>query len=162
MTKPDERDFEAIDRSAKSGGSIPPDKNAKKERDAFFSDEPGKISQENRYMRRFAFGAFGLVCLAYFVFLLCILKGFYYGDSSTVKVLLAEQANWHTLIFLGVITAIFAAIPLSLTMALVKMISAPGGEDNNTKIPLITPQVELLRTISDLSKTCHDLAKTIK
>ena len=63
----------------------------------------------------------------------------------------STSGHWHVLVFLGVALTLLAAIPLSLAMALMKMISdkdSTGSDGGDMK----APGIELAKAIIDLCK----------
>lgn len=94
-----------------------------------YKDQHHENLAANRRMRWWTFWAVGLICFAYFGGLLAMLLRLL-SSKYLVAVLSAvpENWNWHVLTLLGVALVVFAAVPLSLGMALMKMISDKADE----------------------------------
>lgn len=103
----------------------------------------------HRKMRLIAFNVVGVLSALYLLCLLCVLWRFFDGELLA-SVIGAQRGtlNWHLLVLTGIALVIFAAIPLSLVMALVKMISDKDEDASNIK----TPTVELGKVLYDLIK----------
>lgn len=128
------------------------DEVARREQRETFNDEPRLISEAHRKMRDKAFWVFGVISVAYLstllILLICTFTGrapllYWLATSSTV--------DWHAWLIIGLALVIFAAVPLSLVMALVRMISHSEGEESR-RSQLVTPQVEMLRICLDMLK----------
>lgn len=61
--------------------------------------------------------------------------------------------QWHALLFLGIVLAIFSATPLSLGLAVIKMISGKS-QDGSTEVKI--PAIELARAITELGRGAND------
>lgn len=100
-------------------------------------------------MRLLAFYVVGILSTAYLLCLLCVLWRFFDGELLAAVIGASRGGiNWHLLVLIGIALVIFAAIPLSLVMALVKMISDKDEDGSNIK----TPTVELGKVLYDLIK----------
>lgn len=111
----------------------------------------------HRRMRWVAFIGMGVFVSLFLLALLAALCRLLSLDSLTVVLGLSTDYQWHSLVFVSVLIAVFAAIPLSLAMALVKMISEK--EDQNDGIDLKTPSTELGKVILDLLKSVINATK---
>mgnify|MGYP001167332229 CR=1 FL=1 len=113
--------------------------------------------EAHRRMRWWAFIGLGTLIALFLVFLLVALTNVFNHESVSVLVAAGSGLNWHILVFLSVVAAIFAAVPLSLAMALVKMISLNQhhGDEGDYK----TPTTELGKVILDLLKSMVQAAK---
>jgi len=110
-----------------------------------------ELSEEaHRSMRGDAFAWLGGTCLVYLLFLLIAI--FALLDDGSLALLLRSGANWHALVLIGLILVIFAAVPLSLAMALVKMISRAGQESDQKAAGITTPQLELFKVFVEMVK----------
>lgn len=111
----------------------------------------------HREMRWVAFiGLGGLIALFLFI-LLCTLVDLLDRNFLLRLVEKGAELNWHVLVFSGVAIAVFAAVPLSLAMALVKMISLTQHSDSSGDYK--TPTTELGKVILDLIKSVANAAK---
>ncbi|KAB7767588.1 hypothetical protein CKY51_10995 [Xanthomonas maliensis] len=99
----------------------------------------------------------GLIALFLFVLLLTLVELL----DRTFLLKLVEQGkelNWHILVFGGVVVAVFAVVPLSLAMALVKMISLSQHSDAGGDYK--TPTTELGKIVLELIKSVAKAAKS--
>ncbi|UYK72562.1 hypothetical protein [Xanthomonas sacchari] len=111
-----------------------------------------ELSEEaNRSLRGQAFVWLGVACLVYLGCLLIALLSLI-DNSSLALLLRTDGTNWHALILLGLILVIFAAVPLSLAMALVKMISRADQETGGKGSGITTPQLELFKVFLEMVK----------
>ncbi|WP_206413889.1 hypothetical protein [Lysobacter enzymogenes] len=102
-------------------------------------------------MRWIAFGVIGVVSLIYLVFLLVAFVKALSGNALAAVVGAANGSSvgWHGLVLMGALFALFSAIPMTLLMALVKMISdKPSSEAPDLK----APTTELGKLFVDLMK----------
>ncbi len=111
----------------------------------------------NRRMRFIAFVGIGAFVSLFLLALLAALCRLLSLDSLTVVLGLSSNYQWHSLVFVSVLVAVFAAIPLSLAMALVKMISEKDGHGDGGDLK--TPSTELGKVILDLLKSVISAAK---
>lgn len=118
------------------------------------TDQVIKNLEAHRRKRWFAFWSISVFSAAFFGLLWFAIFNVFKGHFLT-GVLGAASANWswHILVFLGAALVILAAVPLSLTMGIVKMISEKenreeGGGEGMVKSPFL----ELAKQIADLSK----------
>lgn len=99
-------------------------------------------------MQWWAFLGLGIVCLAFLLFLMMIMY-----DMITDKEALAvvvHAADWHVLTFLGIALIVFASVPLSIALAILRMVSQGGPTENKEskeELALTTPQLELVKTV---------------
>lgn len=116
-----------------------------------FRDQIERNHAAHRSMRWFAFGFAGAVAVCYLIALLLVLYRLL--DPAGMAAVLgapSASAGWHGLVLVGIVIVIFAAIPLSLTMALVKMIS---DRQQDEELALKTPSTELGKILLDLLKS---------
>ncbi len=100
-------------------------------------------------MRQVAFYSAGALSAVYLVCLLCVLWKFFDGELLAAIIGASQdEVNWHILVLIGIGLVIFAAIPLSLVMAVVKMVS---GKDEDTS-DIKTPTSELGKVLYELVK----------
>ncbi len=123
--------------------------NAKEE---VYEDETRLNKEANRKMRRLAFNVVGGVCVLYVLVLLCVLWRFFDGRLlASVLGAPGGHLDWHLLVLIGVALVVFAAIPLSFTMALVKMISDSSSQEDSFELK--TPNTELGKVLLELIKS---------
>ncbi|KFN42314.1 hypothetical protein N789_14065 [Arenimonas oryziterrae DSM 21050 = YC6267] len=104
----------------------------------------------NRELRGSAFRLLGLMSFAYLVALLVILIGFFNAEKAPA--IISHAWNWHVYVLVGIVLIVFAAIPLTLAMALVKMITEKP-DDKWEVADIKTPNVELAKIFADFIKT---------
>jgi len=109
----------------------------------------------HREMRWVAFSALGGLSLVFFVSLLWMLLRFANLPAIGALLILGKDSNWHVLVLLGLGLVVIAAIPLSLSLGLMKMISAT--EDQGPTVS--TPTTEAVKVVADL---ISQLYKSIK
>lgn len=119
-----------------------------------FGDSLQREFRENvkahRTKRWVAFISAGVVCAIFFLLLAAVFFRIFFGDLLVGVVgAAANNSSWHALIFLGGAMVLLAAIPLSLAMAMVKMISDRDREEGGD---IKTPNVELGKVLVDLLK----------
>ncbi|MCF3492626.1 hypothetical protein GUV62_07890 [Stenotrophomonas maltophilia] len=124
-----------------------------------YDDEFRLNQRANREMRRLAFNVVGGVSALYVIVLLCVLWRFFDG-RLLASILGAPGANldWHMLVLIGVALVIFAAIPLSLAMALVKMISESSTKADSFDLKM--PNTELGKVLLELFKSMLAASKS--
>lgn len=103
-----------------------------------------------RKMRWIAFGVLGVLCSIYLVCLVVALTTLFLNPETLAIV--STVKDWHFLTLLGIALVIFAAIPLSLSLALVRMISGKGPGDEKQELSITTPQLELFKVIIEAAK----------
>ncbi|WP_313319655.1 hypothetical protein [Stenotrophomonas sp.] len=145
--------------SAKDEGAVKPPAPA--------NGDPGKIDPDltpdgmkreleknvaaNRSKRWWAFAFVGLVVAAFFALLLAAFCKLFFGTYLVDAIKAANESwQWHVLVFLGVSLVLLAAIPLSLSLAMVKMIGGGGQEESGAAVK--TPSVELVKALADIFK----------
>lgn len=96
----------------------------------------------------------GILALIFFLSLAAAFCRIFFGNYL-IELIEAASAGgqWHTLFFLGIVLAIFSAIPLSLSLAVVKMISGKS-QDGSTEVKI--PVIELARAIAELGRGATD------
>jgi len=100
-----------------------------------FRNQTEQNMSAHRRMRWWAFGVVGAVSGLYLLVLLCVLWRFFDGRLIAAMVGAGPSLNWHVLVLVGIALVIFAAIPLTLLMALVRMISEQRAEPDAIKMP---------------------------
>jgi len=112
-----------------------------------FSIDADLLDQkQNRSFRAVIFWAFGSLSLAMLIGLFCELTRLLAFDQLVIN---SSNQDWHSSLLLVAILIIFASVPLSIVISLMRMTSAqkPAKEDE----PIITsPQIELIKNISSL------------
>ncbi len=117
-----------------------------------YEDETRLNREANRKMRRLAFNVVGGVCVLYVLVLLCVLWRFFDGRLlASILGAPGGHLDWNLLVLIGVALVVFAAIPLSFTMALVKMISDSSSQDESFELK--TPNTELGKVLLELIKS---------
>jgi len=112
----------------------------------------------NRRKRWSAFIFIGLVVAAFFGMLLTAFYKLFFGTYLVEAITAANDSwQWHVLVFLGVALVLLAAIPLSLSLAMVKMIEDGRQEESGSGVK--TPSVELVKALADIFKA---VASSIK
>jgi hypothetical protein len=116
-------------------------------------DEYKKNIEAHRNKRWYAFWGISSVSIVFFAILgifICRML----SDNFLPAVIGAASSNWewHILVFLGAVLALTAAIPLSLAMALVKMIS-DKEKDESDGGDMKAPGIELAKAIVELCKS---------
>jgi hypothetical protein len=114
-----------------------------------FSEQDQANMAANRKMRFWAFIGIGAMSILFLLVLLGVLCQFFDGRLIASALGASSLNGWHALILIGVALAIFAAIPLTLLMALVRMISEPGADADTIKLPT-----------TELAKLCFESIKS--
>lgn len=116
-------------------------------------DEYKKNIEAHRRKRWYAFWGISIISVCFFA-LLGIFIFRLLSDDFLPAAIGAASSNWqwHILVFLGAVLALSAAIPLSLAMALVKMISDKEKSDSEGG-DLKAPGIELAKAIIELCKS---------
>lgn len=129
-------------------GDAPPA--SRKAKDEVYRTEQGENLAANRRMRWWTFRAVGVICVAYFAALLCVLLKLL-SANYLVRVLDAVPPtwDWHVLTLIGLALVVFAAVPLSLGIAMVKMISDKSDESYG-----------MTTANAELGKVCIDFVKS--
>lgn len=111
--------------------------------------------ESRRSLRRTAFYVGGSVVLA----LLCVVTNFLIGlaRESESLAILTHAHDWHFLPVISLIIVALTAIPLSLGLALIRLISPPPAKTKHDDVAftITTPQLELLKWISSFWKSGH-------
>lgn len=143
-----EMDLEA-EASANDVPSYPtgPSKDAPTKWSETYSDELQKNLQSHRTLRKVAFWTVGVTGGLYLIALLWTLWGFFHRGGLYALLFLARGQDWHVLILVGVVLTIFAAIPITLVMGLVRMISE--RDDPGSKSNVKTPNGEFIRLLAE-------------
>lgn len=122
-----------------------------------YGDEFQLTQAAHRRMRGWAFVVIGVLTTLYLLVLLCVLWRFFDGRLiASILGVPGGPLDWHVLVLVGIALVIFAAIPLSFAMALVKMISDRDAEDETR---LRMPSTELGKVLVDLFKSMAAAAK---
>lgn len=124
-----------------------------------YADEHRLNQAANRKLRNVAFYAVGALTALYVLVLLCVLWRFFDGRLlSSIIGASSGSLDWHVLVLIGIALVIFAAVPLSFTMALVKMIS--DRSDCSDEVALKTPSTELGKVLLDLFRSIAQAARS--
>lgn len=117
-------------------------------------DEHRKNIEAHRSKRWIAFWGISFVSFIFFGMLIFIFYQIISDDYLPVIIGAADKTwQWHILVFLGGALVLAAAVPLSLAMALVKMISDTDKGGNESSSDLKAPGIELAKAIIDLCKS---------
>lgn len=117
-----------------------------------YEDETRLNKRANREMRKLAFYVVGGLSGVYVLVLLCVLWRFFDGRLlASILGAPGGHLDWHMLVLIGIALVIFAAIPLSLTMALMKMISEATTDSEGSDFK--TPNTELGKVLLELFKS---------
>jgi hypothetical protein len=95
----------------------------------------------------YGFGALASIFLIAFCFVVAKLL-----TSEQLLAILSGSHEWHFITVLGIALVSFAAVPLSMVLALLKMISADDSSETKEEISLTTPQVEFLKIVVEMVK----------
>ncbi|WP_144774321.1 MULTISPECIES: hypothetical protein [unclassified Luteimonas] len=106
--------------------------------------------QAHRIMRWVAFGGIGFISLIFVLCLLVVMSRILHWEAESVPRILRDAKDWHAWAFVGACLVIFAAIPLSLMMALIRMISVDQEDPGAAEIR--TPATELGKVLIELFK----------
>jgi membrane protein implicated in regulation of membrane protease activity len=149
-------DFTAVGKAAEAAAADPAIANPepspevpKSARTQDYKDEVVEDMKVHRSMRRWAFFVMGGLVVCYLVALLAVLLISFFHNKFLLAALVVPNANWHVLVLIGIAIIVFAAIPLTLAMALVKMISS-SHEDAEAQITL--PNAQLVTLLIDALK----------
>lgn len=164
VQQPDERYSEmaiaaqeaVVDPAVAAPTHTPVSANAKEE---IYEDETRLNKRANREMRKLAFYVVGGISGVYVLVLLCVLWRFFDGRLlASILGAPGGHLDWHMLVLIGIALVIFAAIPLSLTMALMKMISEASADTEGSDFK--TPNSELGKVLLELFKSMLAASKT--
>ena len=120
-------------------------------KDRAYTDDKLDDSKAHRTMRWIAFGVLGLLCVVFLIALLCALQTLLGGERVIATLL--DGREWHGIIVITVALVIFATIPLSLTLALVRMIASPHSQSKPEDATISLPQIEFLKALVETVKT---------
>jgi hypothetical protein len=102
-------------------------------------------------MQWVAFVGLGCLCMYFLIALAVSLRSFFTNKETLA--IIAQSRDWHTLTLLGIAIVVFAIVPLSIALALVKMVSSSDNQgDKKEEIALTTPQLELFKLIVETAK----------
>ena len=147
----DDDGFPAIDAENTNASPSSQDAIATNEQKSYFNDEPRLISQSHRYMRWVAFLVLGGITSVFLCSLLSFLNTLLSMESPVLAVLTQPGVDWHVWLVMILGLVIFAAVPLSLAAALVKMISS-GEKDEEKTSNLVLPTTELAKRVLETIK----------
>lgn len=121
---------------------------------AHCADEYRANLKANRGFRRLIFFCVGGGAVAFFALLfvrLCQFTSVAFANLSATEnsAPTFTAIDWHAYIFYGVVLLILSAIPLSLVMALIKMVKDSGVGDSEDDPAVRTPAFELGKVISE-------------
>lgn len=102
-----------------------------------------KDNAQKRTFRYILFGVFGGLSFCMLLGLFCELCRILSHDTL---VLIASNQDWHASIFLVAVLVIFASVPLSIVLSLMKMSFSSKQKDDDNPI-LTTPQISAIQTI---------------
>jgi hypothetical protein len=109
-----------------------------------------KDLRDRRRMRGLAFLVLGVVCVVYFIALLLALNQIVTPELLAI----VEMAkDWHVLLILGMGLFLLATVPLSLTLAIVKMISDKDDGKSKNELSITSPQLEIVKLIIEAAKS---------
>lgn len=111
--------------------------------------------KQRRWMRWAAFVGLGLACLGFLCGLFQVLYGLLMDHSFPLMVPNGVTvSNTHAAVLIGLALVVFAAVPLSLTITLVRLSADPLDKKvpDDSGLALTTPQLELLKSIYSLFK----------
>lgn len=121
---------------------------ASQEADFSISDALEESKQSRRF-REILFWGFGGVSMAMLIGLFCELTRLLTA-SSLMEI--AAAGDWHFSVFLLGILLLYASVPLSIVISLMKMTNSSKSQKDDS--PLFTsPQIELLKAIASLIST---------
>lgn len=141
MTDDNNNDFSAAANPERTE-AVDTDKSALFENKILFSDEERINKATYRWMRIGAFSVFGGIAALYFLFLL---KALYcISNAQSFAAIFGASSDWHHLLFVAGIFGVFAAVPLSISMSLVKMVSESKAENDGANT-MTTAQAEAFK-----------------
>lgn len=126
------------------------DSKARREDREFFPTQEEQNLEAYRALRKHAFYALGIICLAYLCVLLFVLVCVFSEHGSIAQAILSNNPapNWHPLVLMGVALVIFATVPLTLAMGLLHMASE-GRSGSSEKSGVKIPSAEALKIALD-------------
>jgi len=102
--------------------------------------------KQKRSFRTWIFWTFGALSFAMFVGLFCELTRLLTYNELIIN---SSAQDWHASLLLIAVLLIYASVPLSIVISLMRMSSTPKSKDDDD--PLFTsPQIEFLKTIASL------------
>jgi len=115
-----------------------------------YDDQVLENMRAHRRLRTWAFFVAGGIALAFFSLLWCALRQvFFDGYLAGILGASTRPDSWHSLVLIGVSLALLATIPLSLCLALVRMVSDKDqGDESSVKM-----------ATTELGKVLYDLVK---
>lgn len=120
-------------------------------------DEHRKNIEAHRRKRWFAFWGISVISTVFFGMLIAIFWQIISDNYLLFIIGAADKSwQWHILVFLGGALVLAAAVPLSLAMALVKMISDTEKSGGDGSSDLKAPGIELAKAIIDLCRSVTD------
>lgn len=158
MSEPLKPDFPEMERAAAESGKVASETIASAAVDidvpetAYTEQYSSEIQQNMAAYRRMRWAAFfgiGLISGLYLLALLCVMWRLFGSDYLPAVLGATPSFDWHILVMIGAALVIFAAIPLSLVMALVRMISEQKPEGNGE---IKIPSTELTKVLVDALK----------
>jgi len=126
----------AAARSATDTQSVPTDSPAPPS--AWSEDYRSEVQQSMkayRDMRWFAFFFIGIIAGIYLIFLFFALHSILLGGGFTEILEKVNSSNWHAIFVISIALVVFSAVPLSLLMAIVRMISEQKFDSADMKLP---------------------------
>ena len=116
-----------------------------------YKDQIEENMKAHRTMRFIAFYSLGVTSLLYLLLLLCVLWRFFEIEGLAAIVGASTDSNWHVLVLMGLGFAAFSAIPLSLLISLMRMISDKPDEKSED-ISITSTHAEGLKLLLSLLK----------
>ena len=109
-------------------------------------DEALEDQKQKRNFRWWLFWSFGLLSFLMFVGLFCELTRLLTYQELIIN---SSAQDWHSSLLLIAILILYASVPLSIVISLMRMSSSSKEKDGDD--PLFTsPQIEFLKTIISL------------
>ncbi|KHS08016.1 hypothetical protein RM61_07265 [Xanthomonas phaseoli pv. phaseoli] len=139
------------DRVRTMPGSVSPAPNEARSEDYETQHTLSEVA--NRKWRKYAFLALGVSCLVYLLllpFAICMVI----NDSTLAVLASTSKGAWQVIALIGLVLVILAAVPLSLSLTLVKMISRFGDhtDDKSSELGITTPQIEFVKALLEMFK----------
>lgn len=158
MSEPQKTDFPEMEQAAAEAGKAASETIASATMDievprtAYTEDYASEIQRNMAAYRRMRWTAFlgvGVISAIYLLALLCVMWRLFGSEYLPAVIGATPKFDWHILVMIGVALVIFAAIPLSLVMALVRMISEQKPDGNGD---IKIPATELAKVLVDALK----------
>lgn len=102
-------------------------------------------------MRWFAFWGFGILCVLFLLILMVSLAALLVDRK--ILAVITHASDWHFVALLSVAILALTSVPLTLSIALVKMISHSHKSSDAMPMSLTTPQIEFFKLIVEAIKT---------